>query len=65
MGLKIAEKIRQYIADMSVDIDEETLAVTMSFGVATASKYSEIESAIKIADEKLYQAKHAGRDCVF
>ena len=36
----------------------------MSFGVAIAHSYNEIESKLKEADEKLYQAKNSGRNCI-
>ncbi|OUR62546.1 hypothetical protein A9Q74_04630 [Colwellia sp. 39_35_sub15_T18] len=64
IGLKIAEKVRKKVATMKIIHDQKTLRVTMSFGVAIAYSYGEIESKLKDADAKLYQAKDAGRNCI-
>jgi len=63
-GLKIAEKVRNKVATMKIIHNQKTLRVTMSFGVAIAYSYGEIESKLKDADAKLYQAKDAGRNCI-
>jgi len=65
LGLKIAEKIRKEITVMKFVHELQELSVTMSFGVAFAQNHSEIESKLKEADVKLYQAKEAGRNCIF
>ena len=40
------------------------LALTTSIGLATAQDSSDLEALVKLADQFLYDAKHAGRDCV-
>ena len=64
IGLKIAEKIRNEIDNMELEHEQKVLSITMSFGVAIAKNHSEIESKLKEADAKLYQAKDAGRNCI-
>ncbi|WP_120967364.1 GGDEF domain-containing protein [Comamonas sp. lk] len=38
--------------------------LTLSFGIASITDSSELEHSLKRADELLYSAKNAGRDCV-
>ncbi len=63
-GKRIAEKIRLAVAAMAVPYTEGNIMITMSFGVALASNYAEIEQKLKEADKNLYKAKHSGRNCV-
>ncbi|MBU2925167.1 GGDEF domain-containing protein [Colwellia sp. 4_MG-2023] len=64
-GMKIAEKIRCAVSEMKLKDENQELKITMSLGVTIAHTYSEIESKLKEADEKLYQAKNSGRNCIF
>jgi len=64
LGLKIAEKIRNEICVMELEHDNQVLNITMSFGVAIAHNHNEIESKLKEADSKLYEAKKSGRNCM-
>ncbi len=52
----------QKIKKLSVDYRGETIKVTMTFGLAEYSNVNGIESAIREADEKLYQGKNSGRN---
>lgn len=64
-GLKYAERIRRSIEGMSVKVDEESVKVTVSGGVATFPEdASTPEELMAAADSALYQAKMAGRNCV-
>jgi len=63
-GKQIAEKIRLSVANMHVLCAKKQITITMSFGVAIANNYTEMEKKLKEADKKLYQAKHSGRNCV-
>lgn len=63
-GKQIAEKIRISVADMHIPHAKKEITITMSFGVAIANNYTEMESRLKEADKKLYKAKHSGRNCV-
>jgi diguanylate cyclase (GGDEF)-like protein len=40
------------------------MAVTASFGVASTEDPSDLEPLVKLADQRLYEAKDAGRDRV-
>ena len=55
----IAEKIRQSIADASI----ESLKITCSFGVSAVENHA-FEEAIKRADEAMYRAKKSGKNRV-
>jgi diguanylate cyclase (GGDEF)-like protein len=40
------------------------LALTTSVGLATDDNASDLEMLVNLADQRLYQAKSSGRDCV-
>lgn len=45
--------------------NQKTVSLSVSMGVATSSKeYKTPTSVMKLADEALYKAKEAGRNCV-
>jgi diguanylate cyclase (GGDEF)-like protein len=44
--------------------DEADLAISASFGVTYAEKARSLERMVKVADDALYEAKHAGKNCV-
>jgi diguanylate cyclase (GGDEF)-like protein len=58
---KIAEKVRKRVADHDF---EDGLKVTCSFGVCEYKEEYDLETLVKFADEKLYKAKHQGRNQV-
>lgn len=61
----IAERIRKQTAAISMEIDRETLSVTLSIGIAETTNEPEnstIESVISRADKALYRAKAQGRN---
>ena len=67
--LVVAERIRNLIADTPVIYQENSIAVTVSFGAVTIAYTSmteemEIDVILRKADECLYRAKNAGRNCV-
>jgi two-component system cell cycle response regulator len=59
-----AERLRAAIRSKKVQTGEVSLTVTCSFG-CTAGVGGEVtaESLIRVADDALYKAKRAGRDC--
>jgi len=57
----VAEKLRQAVKDLPL---KQQVSITSSFGVATFKDGEDWRAWIKRADENLYQAKAAGRDCV-
>lgn len=62
----VAEKLRQLVAATPISVGRETLYVTVSIGVtAWLTESLTIEDILRHADEALYQAKRAGRNCVF
>ena len=61
---RIAEKIRERIAQERLDIDGTHFAVTISVGVSQFSGDEFPEQAISRADAGLYQAKNNGRNRV-
>ena len=64
MALLVAEKIRSAINVMKLEYEGQELKITMSLGVAIVHSYNDIESKLKEADKKLYQAKNSGRNCI-
>lgn len=62
---EIAETLRRSIATMGADTSAEPLAITASFGCAVIGPETASASAlIKLADDRLYSAKRAGRNRV-
>ena len=64
-GMETAERIRAALALHDMDLDERTIRVTVSIGVAELRPGESIEHGLSRADKALYEAKHAGRNrCV-
>lgn len=62
---RLAERLRQYIAQHSIDLEKEHLPVTISIGVSQVmAADSSFEEVIKRADAALYEAKRSGRNRV-
>lgn len=55
------EEIMQEVSEAEISCKEETVRVTMTFGISQGSADS-IDELIKRADEKLYQGKENGRN---
>ena len=64
---KCVEAIREATKHLSLQIRGQTLGtVTVSAGIATYPVHGDnSEDLIRAADEALYRAKKAGRDCIF
>ena len=64
---KVAERVRLAIADRPSfldDIEADDSRITVSIGVATATASMSGPGALmRAADERLYEAKKAGRNC--
>ncbi len=60
----VCEKIRLQVESYEWDRLEPGLKVTISFGVAAAPPGYGVDTLIAAADEKLYEAKHSGRNRV-
>lgn len=64
-GLKVAERIRQFIAGVPVDTERGALNITVSMGIATLSKECpNITALLDRADNAMYVAKNAGKNQV-
>ncbi len=62
-ALLVAEKLRKWIADHPVNINDDYFSITVSIGVATDHDYN-LEKLLNRADEAMYQAKQSGRNRV-
>lgn len=64
-GRSMAEKIRNLVESARFQFEEESIAVTVSAGISsTAPDTQDHEDLLRSADEKLYEAKRAGRNRV-
>jgi diguanylate cyclase (GGDEF)-like protein len=63
-GLGACERIRQSILAEPWERVAPGLTVTTSLGVATAQEPGDLEALVTLADQRLYDAKRAGRNCV-
>ncbi len=61
-GCALAEKLRAAIADHPVPLQDDTLYLTASLGVASGN--GDLEALLDTADAAMYEAKQAGRDRV-
>jgi diguanylate cyclase (GGDEF)-like protein len=67
---KIAERLRTYVASLTVPADDRpdapTLSVTISIGVTALARDEsrELSDLLAAADSAMYHAKQAGRNCV-
>lgn len=59
-----AERVRQAVAAKTVSLKEGNVTVTISLGVAEVLGTESPDDLMQRADEALYAAKHAGRNCV-
>jgi len=62
-GCLAVERCRAAIAACSMNFEENTLHVTISLGLAVVDTADDAVSIMKRADQALYAAKDAGRDC--
>jgi diguanylate cyclase (GGDEF)-like protein/PAS domain S-box-containing protein len=62
---RLAERARRALAETPVHVDGVTIALSTSVGVAVAENVGQTPDAlVKAADQALYEAKRAGRNCV-
>ena len=63
--LNVAERYRQMVEELKIKHGNVVIRPTVSIGVATnEGEIDNIDDLFKAADQKLYQAKHAGRNRV-
>jgi diguanylate cyclase (GGDEF)-like protein len=65
-ALQLADRLRQLVEQHTFQFGDEAFQVTISLGVITTPGTEAVspEALIRQADEKLFQAKNAGRNCV-
>lgn len=61
----VAERLRKTISELVIDFEGRKISVTVSIGVAEfGADADNLSRLVTVADERLYAAKHAGRNCV-
>ncbi len=60
----VCENIRKKIAETTFTFNNQSINITMTFGVAQINIGVSIEEAIKSADLALYSGKNSGKNCV-
>jgi len=63
-AMAFAERLRMSIRSGHLTVRDKTLEVTVSFGVADSEGRNSAGALLQAADEALYRAKSAGRNCV-
>ena len=63
-GVVLAEKIRARLETTPVQIQNTSLTITASFGVAQINLANGLNNALSLADKALYKAKEKGRNKV-
>lgn len=58
----VAERIRASMSEQPVHEGKVHLPMTVSIGVAELDSHNDIDALIQLADQRLYQAKEAGRN---
>jgi diguanylate cyclase (GGDEF)-like protein len=61
----VAERLRKIISELVIDFEGRQISVTVSIGVAEfGADAGNLTRLVTVADERLYAAKHSGRNCV-
>ncbi|MEJ5224146.1 MAG: tetratricopeptide repeat-containing diguanylate cyclase [Anaerolineales bacterium] len=61
----VAQRLCQTVAEHAVVVGDESIHVTFSIGLAAGSRQTpSLDDLVRHADQALYQAKQAGRNCV-
>jgi diguanylate cyclase (GGDEF)-like protein len=65
-AIRAIEKIRKLVADHQFYPDKEApgIYITISIGFASFNEESDVYRLLNLADQRLYQAKRAGKNCV-
>lgn len=58
------EHLRLLISQTPLNYDDLTIKITASFGIATRTHNETLDELYQLADKRLYQAKHLGRNRV-
>lgn len=60
----MAERIRERIASQPINTGDHRLEITISQGLAVRVEGDDLQDLLQRADEAMYRAKRAGRNCV-
>jgi diguanylate cyclase (GGDEF)-like protein len=63
-AVQMADKVRRLVEKAPFKFEETKIAVTVSVGCASCTDADDAATLIKRTDDKLYEAKGAGRNCV-
>ncbi|WP_052383991.1 GGDEF domain-containing protein [Litchfieldella xinjiangensis] len=58
----VAERLRHRLAERPCRLDDVSLPITLSMGLAQATEASSLRELVELADRRLYMAKASGRD---
>lgn len=61
---QVTERIRQHIASTPIHLQEHSIPITISIGLTHFNPDDSLESLLQRADNAMYAAKQAGRNCV-
>ncbi len=61
---QVVERIRQHVGGTPIHLPEHSIPITISIGLTRFTHNDTLESLLQRADEAMYAAKQAGRDCV-
>ncbi len=64
MAKIIAERIRIQIEETDICYNNQTMNITMTFGVASSNETDDYKALFKLADNRLYQGKRDGKNRV-
>jgi len=63
-SIKVANKIRTLIDRNTFRQGNVSINITASFGLSICNELTDLNTAIKQADQQLYKAKESGRNCI-
>lgn len=63
-ALSLLDSLRQSFSQLNISYRRNQIPVTMSAGVVSLNDETSLDELIRIADTRLYQAKHSGRNRV-
>lgn len=60
----VVERVRRALAEAPVTVNEQRIPLTVSVGLAERKAEEALDTLLRRADEAVYEAKRAGRNCV-